>query len=130
MDVSHASQLNDEFPSIVFQGSCLNATPVVSNNLAYSLLQNGAVCTVGATERSWFNSAYIENKSFVPGLLFGCSELTVVNRLPVGDVVITHKYIYTPYSDTAWQNYIVFNLLGCPAVGIHSVRFAGPRWSF
>jgi uncharacterized repeat protein (TIGR02543 family) len=45
-------QLNDNFPAFTFQASCSNATPEDSNNLAYSLLRNGAIATIAATRVS------------------------------------------------------------------------------
>jgi hypothetical protein len=54
MSTTDAVDLNDAYPAMVFQGSCLNAWPEASDNLAYTLLKNGAVSTVAATRVSWY----------------------------------------------------------------------------
>lgn len=47
--------LNDEKPSIIFSCSCSNSDPKDQNNLGQSLLENGAVIFIGATEFSYYN---------------------------------------------------------------------------
>jgi hypothetical protein len=51
---SDASTLNNTYPAVTWQGSCLNAYPENSNNLAYRLLRQGAVVTHAATRNSWY----------------------------------------------------------------------------
>jgi hypothetical protein len=46
--------LNNNRPSIVTQVSCQNAWPEDPNNLAYSLLKNGAIATVAGTRNTWY----------------------------------------------------------------------------
>ena len=48
------ASLDDSRPSFVFQCSCQNAWPEEPNNLAYALLNRGAVNVIGATRDSWY----------------------------------------------------------------------------
>ncbi|MBN1517113.1 tandem-95 repeat protein [Candidatus Sumerlaeota bacterium] len=57
IDTSDCSRLNADYPSIVYQGSCLNAYPENSSNLAYVILQTGGIVTVAATRESYYNVA-------------------------------------------------------------------------
>lgn len=62
-NIDLCSDLDDTYPAIIFQASCMNAYPETSNiyswpynidNLSYSLLKNGAIATVGATRVTWY----------------------------------------------------------------------------
>lgn len=55
IDTSGASQLNDDYPSIVYQGSCQNGWPENSSNLAYTILKNGGITTVASTRNSFYS---------------------------------------------------------------------------
>ena len=63
MDSDHVGELNDAYPAFTVQLNCRNAPPEVPNNLAYSLLRHGAVCTFAATrscgKMSWLGRDYI-----------------------------------------------------------------------
>jgi hypothetical protein len=47
-----ALDLNPDYPAFVFQDSCSNAQPEVTDNLAYAMLKNGALTTVAATRNT------------------------------------------------------------------------------
>ena len=49
MNMGNVMSLPDDQPFFTFQASCLNAQPTVTQNLAYELLKNGAIGTIGAT---------------------------------------------------------------------------------
>lgn len=51
------ADLNDDYPSIVYQGSCLNGYPENSGNLGYTILKNGAVATVASTRNTYYSVA-------------------------------------------------------------------------
>ena len=53
MDVDHTALLDDNYPAFTFQVSCLNAHPETANNLVYSLLKHGGICTIGSSRVSW-----------------------------------------------------------------------------
>jgi len=52
---SAASNLDDNHPATVFQGSCQNARPEEINNLSYALLKQGGILTLGATRNSYYS---------------------------------------------------------------------------
>ena len=54
IDTNNTYRLNDSYPSVVYQGSCQNAWPENSGNLAFRILQRGAITTVGATRDSFY----------------------------------------------------------------------------
>ena len=49
-----ATNLDDNHPATVFQGSCQNAHPEEIDNLSYSLLKQGGILTIGATRNSYY----------------------------------------------------------------------------
>ena len=53
---SGAANLNDNYPSAFWQGSCQNAWPEITGNLSYSILKNGGIVTLGATRNSYYVS--------------------------------------------------------------------------
>ncbi len=46
--------LNDNYPSTTFQGSCETAYPYHDNNLTYMILKNGGIVANGATRNSYY----------------------------------------------------------------------------
>jgi len=54
MDTAHVGDLDDTKPSFTMQPSCFNAWPENPNNLAYSLLKNGAIATIASTRMTTF----------------------------------------------------------------------------
>lgn len=53
-ETSLCPQLDDTKPSFTFQASCATGWPENPNNLAYSLLKNGGIATIGASRVSWY----------------------------------------------------------------------------
>ncbi|MBN2440813.1 MAG: hypothetical protein JXJ04_05690 [Spirochaetales bacterium] len=53
LDSASAAYLNDDYPSMTFQVSCNNSWPEEPDNLAYSILRNGGITTIGATRISF-----------------------------------------------------------------------------
>ena len=50
----NVNSLNDYYPSVVYQGSCSNADPNYSGNLAFRILQKGSINTVGGTRTTYY----------------------------------------------------------------------------
>ncbi|MBN1796525.1 MAG: discoidin domain-containing protein [Sedimentisphaerales bacterium] len=46
--------LNDNYPSVVFLGSCQNGWPENADNLAYKILQNGGITTVAGSRNTFY----------------------------------------------------------------------------
>lgn len=53
IDSSETGNLDDTQPGLVFIKACQTAWPENDNNLAYALLKNGAIASIGATRTSW-----------------------------------------------------------------------------
>lgn len=144
MDVTHTALLDNLHPSFVFQCSCLNAYPEVSNNLSYSLLKNGAVVTVGATRVSWYyrGQADFAGTSSNSGMTYGFSKKLLVNDLDAGTALASLKQQAYASSDSNWMNFTDFNIYGDPSMkmdvpdsknGRVTVNIDGPpeaRWLF
>lgn len=125
MDTTYAASLDDDYPSFTFQCSCLNAYPEVTNNLAYSLLKNGAIATVGATRVSWY---YVGQQHFAgspsnSGMTFEYADRLITGGDTCGESLYDLKQTLYPYGDSIWMNFTVFNVYGDPATAItdHSV---------
>jgi hypothetical protein len=101
IDNNNIWRLNDSYPSAVYQGSCLNAYPENNSNLAYKILQQGAITTVAATRESFYD---VGQTNFAGGgsigtLAYRYTRNMVVNRQTCGLALANAKqqdYIYPP----------------------------------
>ncbi len=145
MDLDNAANISTNNRAFTFQGSCWNAHPETTNNLAYTLLLRGCTATTGATRPSWWVYSVIYVWGFpvlvedpppwsysgsVPYMIDGYAQRFVNNGLAVGDTIAQYREDVVPSADIFWENHCIFNIYGCPAVGIRSVKFSGPLWSF
>jgi len=84
-DTGQVPQLDDDHPSMVYQGSCLNAQPEYSNNLSYILLKDKAVAaTISATRLSWY---YVGQNSFtnttsIGGFAYQYAQRLIADEMP------------------------------------------------
>jgi hypothetical protein len=127
----NAINLNDQHPSMVFLGSCENAHPEDTGNLAFSLLYNGAVATIGATRVT----SYVPGENTYAGspTMFGV-EYTFVGSLVRDnmDVASSLNFVRSSISCSEssywWRNWLVFNVYGCPdeALGIKPSVITAP----
>ena len=120
MDTTHAATLNDTYPAFTFQCSCLNAYPEVTTNLAYSLLKNGCIATVGATRVSWY---YVGQQSFSgspsnSGMTYEYASRLITNGDTSAESLYDLKQSLYPSSESIWMNFTVFNVYGNPANAI------------
>jgi hypothetical protein len=115
-------QLNDAYPCFTFQMSCGTARPDTKNNLAYELLKNGAVCTVGATRTA---AGCRSHRSCAGWMAYGYTS-SLVAGLTSGEALYNHKQNIPPVAGS-WQNYKVFNIYGDPSLRIikpeRTIRF-------
>ncbi len=112
--------LGDTYPSIVFMGSCLNSKIEVENNLAYEMLKNQSIATIGGTRVTWFMSGttVFEGQSTTQGFVFHFCEGISKESLSAGDAFYYMK-ARVPIA-MCWANYTSYNLYGCPEVGVFS----------
>jgi hypothetical protein len=116
---TYAADLDDGWPSFVYQNSCLNGYPEDTANLQYSLLKNGGVATVAATRVSWFNTGVgygdFDGSTTNSGIGYEFAS-RVADLQPAGMALFDAKTSMNPASDTRLMNYYDFNLYGDPAL--------------
>lgn len=142
MNSAHAEQASITEQAFAFQGSCLNAQPETTNNLAYTLVRKGCISTVAATRSSWWryttglwgvpreNPPPWSYSASVPHMIDGCASRFVNEGLSIGETLADYKEDVAPPDSAEWENYCIFAIYGCPAVGIRSVKSRGPFLSF
>lgn len=111
----NARFLDDAHPSFTFQGSCLTAYPEYADNLAYSLLKQGAIATIGATRVSW---AYVPDdaEGSTSGSLGALgaryAKHMIQDTLSVGETLRRLR----SSTDGWWMNMMDFNIYGDPSL--------------
>ena len=116
MDTGHVPQLDDNYPSAVYEGSCDNAWPEDSGNIAYSLLRHGGIATIGATRNSWY---YVGQTSYPNSTSIGGMGYEYTKRLVQGQT--TGEAWHNLRQNVApgiWQNYEIMNMYGDPSLKI------------
>ena len=121
-DSSSSSSLDDAHPSFTYHCSCTNAYPEYSNNLAYSVLQQGGISTISATRVSWYyvGEAYgtFDGSSSNAGLGYEYVK-RLAQELPGGDALYQAKQsVYPGYYSETTMNWYDFNLYGDPSVSL------------
>jgi hypothetical protein len=114
--------LSDSRPSMTFQNSCNNAWPEEPNNLAYKILLNGGITTIGATRVSFYSFAQTEfaNTSTNAGLAYGYAQRIIADGKASGDSLIeTYALTGSGFDAFSWWNVVVFNLYGCPDLALN-----------
>ncbi len=117
---AYTSELNDSYPAITFQVSCENAYPENSNNLAYSILNNGGIATVAATRVSWYyrGETSFTNTYTNAGMGYRFSQNLIAEKQSVGHSLSNVKASLTPYGSAFWMNWTVFGIYGDPSLKI------------
>jgi hypothetical protein len=120
-DSSYASSLNDLRPSFVYHGSCSNAHPETKDNVAYSVLKNGGISTLGSTRVSWYypgeSFGGFEGSPSVGGIGFGYAK-RIVQENPGSDALYLFKQSVYPSASALLMNWYDFNLYGDPSVSM------------
>lgn len=122
MHSDSVTNLNEKSTSLIFQGSCLNAKPEVKNNLAYSLLQRGAIGTIGATRLSLYLSGQTNPKDKKPTNLSLCyyfARFALHDKEPIGVVLNRLKSEVDGDFFGAWLNYCDYNVYGDPTLSVY-----------
>ncbi len=109
---SDTPNLNDNYPSAVWQGSCLTGHPETTTNLGYSILKNGGIGTVAASRNGiyWVGETNFTNTASVGGLGYQYAK-RIVERKSLGQALYDTK----EYLGFWVQNYYVYNLYGDPS---------------
>ena len=114
MSSGNAPNLDNNYPSIVYQGSCENAYPEYTDNLSYSLLRNGAVGAVGATRISYYSGAGYTDSPTIHGMGYRFTKGNVEGR-SAGEALWLLKEETSGWWDHNWT---VMNLYGDPSVSL------------
>jgi hypothetical protein len=116
---SHGTRnLDDAHPSFTFQVSCSNAYPEDSNNLAFSLLNNGAIATVGATRVSYYHvgqTAFSASGASNADMGYGYAEALVRDGQSAGHAMRSVRSRMSVSAEHVLHNLLTFNLYGDPA---------------
>ena len=115
INTSYVSGLNDNYPSAIWEGSCQNAWPENSGNLAYSILKNGGIGTVAATRNSlyWVSQTSFTYTNSIGGLGYQYA-LRLADHQTIGQALWGAKERVSYWM----RNYIVFNLYGDPSTQV------------
>ena len=115
-----APDLDDRFPAMTFQSSCENAWPENSGNLAYTLLLNGAVTTIGATRSSWYKTGRttFDTRGCFPGMAYNYGKYMVEDGMAAGDALnlVRENVVWW---DVILANQLVANVYGCPDLALN-----------
>jgi hypothetical protein len=126
----YASHLDDAHPAHVYQCSCSNGHPEVSDNLGTALLYHGAVTTVSASRVSWYSGEawntgkkyYCDNASigyyYCQGLVDDDKEASRALFDIKSDMGVNSNEMW--FDGGSWMNLFDFNLYGDPATSIVS----------
>lgn len=116
MSVTYVPYLNDSYPSFTFQCSCTNARPETANNLAYSLLQRGAINTVAASRVSWYypGQTYFAGSCSNAGMAYEYTRRVVVDNMTAGRALADLRQTLAPSQSALWMNFTDFNIYGDP----------------
>jgi hypothetical protein len=120
---SDMSQLENDQPSFVYQSSCLNGCPEISENLGYALLKRGAaIGTISAsrvsyyvagTWRDYFWLSFSDNT----GIGYKYFENLLKKNMTNGEAIFLSKYLGgDSLGYGSWMNRMVFNLYGDPQI--------------
>ncbi len=126
MNSSSTSDLGDEYPPIVFMGSCLNAKIEEDDNLSYYMLKNAGIGSIAGTRVTWYGDGQkeFEGTSTTQGLMYHFLEGITLDSLPTGDAYVQ---AVSKCTDKKWWNNIQgYNLYGCPDVGIFTCANSTP----
>ena len=122
MSSSTMQTFSDDYPSIVFMGSCSNASISTSNNLTYIALKHASIGAIGGTGVTWYGDAQVDNfegTSTTQGMLYHFAE-GIADSLGAGDAL---NFAIGKCSDKKWWcNILGYVLYGCPDVGIFTAE--------
>lgn len=107
--------LNNSYPAAVWQGSCRNAYAENSDTLAWRILKNGAVATIGATRNSyyWSEQTWYVGNATVGGMGYEYAK-RIMQYKPCGQAIYEMKEALD--ISNLIRNFYVFNLYGDPSL--------------
>ncbi len=118
MSTGAAANLNDAYPAFTFQASCGNAYAEDEDNLAYALLRNGGIVTIGATRTSWYiiGQVIFADSPSNAGMAYEYAARIVGARTTAGFALNDIRERIYPTQAEFWKNYVAFNIYGDPSL--------------
>jgi len=113
---------SNDHPPFVVMGSCSNGTITKSNNLAFSMLKNASIMSLGATEVTLYdvgNKSSFENSNYIQGINYQFGKGIVLDSLGAGDA---HDQIISNSTNLKWHNALAYTVFGCPDVGVYTCK--------
>ena len=119
MYYTYTSSLDDDHPSFVYLCACSNGNPDWNINLAYSVLKQGGIGTVGASRVSWYSEGQtsFEGSPTNAGIGYGYMN-RLTQALPAGEALYAAKLASVPNLPSHLMNHCDFNLYGDPSTSL------------
>ncbi len=111
--------LKNEKPAVVFMVSCSCADPAYDDNISYTMLQNGGIASVAATEVSWYyycSWSPADSKGMNASMGYDFMRKVTSNEVSFGQALAEVKAEVAGW----WNNLFTFNLYGDPSLAITS----------
>ena len=120
LNQSAIRDLTDEYNPLVFQGTCCNGKPTEPLNIGFQVLKQSAVGVLTATENSYYyiGQTEFENGTSIQAYEYELAQAMVVDSLGAGSALMQVKSRGDKYD--LWVNFCVFNLYGCPDLGVYT----------
>ncbi|MBC7194228.1 MAG: hypothetical protein H5U37_01000, partial [Caldisericia bacterium] len=127
VDSDSVASFNNDFPSIVFMGSCDNMKGI-ENSLAYSFIKNYAVSVIASTDTAYYGIGW---EDFYDGwlqtimYLFSDNlkdEKGVAYSLNSAKELYFENFISTIQIEESFANLYVFNIFGDPMVSLKTEK--------
>lgn len=115
----NADQLDDDHPFFTFISSCSTSEPDDEDNMGYAMLLNGAIATNGATHLS-YTSGDISSPAHAEGMSYAYGVKLINEEKNCGDAHMELKVEADPSDGSEWMNFVIYNLYGCPAIGVYT----------
>jgi hypothetical protein len=120
IDNNDLPALNDSQPAFTFHAACANAEPEHSDNIAYMLLRQGAVATVGGTRAT--RGSDLDTVEGLPYTYDTKASLGynyvkyLMQGYTAGEALPLSKALFTMQPNSDMQNHFGYNLYGDPAL--------------
>jgi len=116
MNSTEARNLNDDYPTFTFQAACTNAFPEDIENLAYAVLRNGGIATIGATRMSFYQQGETNfvGANSIGGVSYEYARRLISMELDTGRALHELKQTYPD----GYVHNVTFNIYGDPSIGL------------
>ncbi len=123
VDKNSLSSIKNQYPSIVFMGSCDNMKGY-SNSLASDFINNYGVGAIAATDTSWYGIGWNSlNSGWFQSIMYKFSEYlskdeTISSSLVKSKEYYFENFMYSSQKYERYANIYVFNVFGDPEISL------------